>query len=976
MTVLPVSPDALAGFDARLAVAPPAACAVVADGVGITYAELDRASAAHAAALRAVEVPPGAPDGYAGRVGPESVVAIVAERGPAYVAMVLGVLRAGAAFMPVEPATPVPRAQRMCRTANVRALLVQPGHEAYAAEVAGAGRPTVLAAAGGGAPGAVPEVPPRARDGLAYVIFTSGSTGSPKGAMVTDGGMVNHLAAKRHDLALGAADVIGLTAPLSFDISVWQTLLAATVGGRVAVASPANLAEPAELVAWVARHGVTVLEIVPSFLAVLVDELTEDAGLRAGLGTLRHLVATGEALPARLARRWYDCCPDIPVVNAYGPTECSDDVTHHMVTREECATRAFPPIGAEIQDTRLYVVDAGGTPVGADVEGDLLVGGAGVGRGYIADPVRTALAFVPDHLSGRAGARLYRTGDRGSRAPDGTYDYHGRRDRQVKIRGHRVELGDVEAQLLAVPGVATAASVFADGRLRAFVTPGRTSAGAGVLDADDVLRAVRASAPAYLVPHEVTVLDRLPTGRAGKVDHRALAERAAVGAAERAAAPARADRPEPTLAQARAVFAEVLAAPAAGDDDFFALGGDSLLAMRLVSLARKRFDAEGASLRGFLTDPTPRGLLAVLRAAGEAEHPAEHAELLPGALSSGQERLWFLEQLHPGRDPLVIRLRLTLRGSLDTAALRHALNAVVARHEPLRTVFAQVAGVPAGTVWPTAEITLDEVPASEVDPGAPSGLSVHTARPPLMTARLARVAPDHHVLLLVLHHLVADGWSIAVLSEEIATYYRRHLAGDRAVPPPETTYAHYVAEERRWLAGPDGEACERYWAGALEGAEPVIELPLSRPRRTRPDFTAHHVVRELTEWETDAVAQVARAARATPFMAVTAAFYAVLRGLCGTDDLVLGIDSLNRSWPGSEGLIGTFVNQLPVRLTLPAGGEPTFDELLALVRGRCLDAYEHDRLPFHRIVAAVNPPRRAGRFPLFQVKVTQQSGWK
>ncbi|MCX4762814.1 amino acid adenylation domain-containing protein [Streptomyces sp. NBC_01275] len=952
----PIVSPVLARFSSFLREHPDAP-AVVADGVTHGYAELDALARRHAAALRAAGA------------GRETVVALVADRGPGYVAMVLGVLLAGAAFVPVEPGVPERRARRMCADADVRALLVEPGHEEFAARVvAGLDRePSVLVAAAEpgnepAKPGPRPDsgaVPDRPRDGLAYVIFTSGSTGTPKGAMVADGGMDNHMAAKIADLGLGPADVIGLTAPLSFDISVWQTLTALTIGARTAVASPRNISEPAELVAWVRRHGVTVLEIVPSFLAVLTAQLDDD--LRAGLSSLRYLVATGEALPGAIAQRWYEHCPDVPIVNAYGPTECSDDVTHHVVTAAESAARPWPSIGREVLNTRLYVVDAQGREAPAGTEGELLVGGAGVGRGYIGDPVRTALTFVPDGLSGTPGARLYRTADRVSRAADGTIDFHGRRDRQVKIRGHRVELGDVEAELLRVSGVRSAACVFTRGRLRAFVT----------LDAPtDVAAAVRAGAPHYLVPHDVTVLDRLPVNTSGKTDHRALEGRCAEDTSEDTSAdPAPATGARSTdLDAVRDLVAETLGVAAIGpDDDFFAAGGDSLLAMTLVIGARARFVAEGTSLPAFLSRPTPRGLLAAIKAAEPVVAPAEPRAV--GALSSGQEGLWFSEQLHRRKAPNLLILSLDLHGPLDEDALRHALKAVVARHEPLRTVFTQERGVPKAVVWPEAEIALETGASGEFE------ISARTLEPPLTKVRLERVADDHHVLTVALHHLVADGWSLEVLKRDIAEHYERALAGDTEVTLPRASYGQYVAAEREWLAGPDAEECTRYWTGQLAGMPEAIDLPLDRPRPAKPTFVTDHVVTRLTAEETKALAEAARTRGATPFMAVMAAAYVVLREATATTDLVLGIDSVNRSWPGSEELMGTFVNQLPVRLA-PGGALPAFGDLLDLARRQVLGAQEHDRLPFHKLVAAVNPPRQAGRFPLFQVKVTHQSAWR
>ncbi|MGH3730205.1 MAG: amino acid adenylation domain-containing protein [Micromonosporaceae bacterium] len=952
--------DALAGFTEALA-ASPGAVAVADDQGSRTYAQLAAEAGGYAAALAELGT------------GPGDLVAVVAERSPRFVAMVLGVLRTGAAYLPVEPSTPPDRGRRMCATAAVPVLLVQPGQERYAEKLVAdwpAGQaPAILTAdpADALARDPLPAVVPEPAE-LVYVIFTSGSTGEPKGAMVTDAGMANHLAAKRLDMGLGPADVVALTAPLSFDISVWQALAPLTAGGRVAVASAGNLSEPAELVDWVARHGVTVLEVVPSHLAVILDALDGSPRLRASLQSLRLLVATGEALPSALARRWHARCPGVPIMNAYGPTECSDDVTHHVVTPADCAAGDWAPIGREIINTDLYVVDRSGAVLPDGAEGELLVGGAGVGRGYLGAPAATALAFVPDHLSGEPGGRLYRTGDRVRRAADGTLGYLGRRDRQVKIRGHRIELGEVEAQLLRVPGVAAAACVVVAGQLRAFVTPRGGTDLAGPEQTAHILGELRTLVPAHLVPQRLTVLDRMPTNTAGKVDLRALAAWTDV---PHEPEPGGELEPADELDQARALIAAALGVAEVGpEQNFFAAGGDSLQTMRVVALARAHLGAEGIALPRFLADPTPRGLLNAVRAAAAAPRPARTPELAPGKLSSGQERLWFVENLNRGKEPLLIHLELTLAGELDQAALQHALDALAARHEPLRTVFSQARGVPVATVWPQASVPIQPLAAGQ----APEPqLSIGTKQPPLLAAYLARTGPDEHVLTLVLHHLVADGWSLTVLSRELAEYYQRYRAGNLEIPPPPTSFSQYVSAERQWLAGPEAADSERYWREQLAGAPPAIELPL-RPRPAKPDFRTGAEVRELTAAETSALCALARQSEATPFMAVLAAYHAVLREITGSGDVVIGIDSVNRSWPGSEELIGTFVNQLPVRLTL--GDRPRFADLVALARQQCLGAYEHDRLPFHKIVAAVNPPRQSGRFPLFQVKATHQSAWR
>lgn len=961
----PLAPMMLAEFEARLAETP-GEVAVIDDQSSLTYSELDLEARAYSLLL------------VQNGVGSEAVVAVVAQRGLQYIPMLLAVLRAGAAFMPIEPGTPVSRARLMCSTARIRAVLVQPEYESYASEaVAGLDHnPPIIKAIAAAVAGAVAEAfPKQEHHGLAYVIFTSGSTGIPKGAMITNSGMNNHLAAKTIDLALQSRDVVGFTASLAFDISVWQALNALCIGGRVCVASGLNLSEPKEFVAWIERHGVTIVEVVPSFLTVVLD-LVSFEELRSKLRSLRFLIATGEALPGRLAQRWYECCPNIQLLNAYGPTECSDDVTHHIVTAEECRTRERPAIGREIVNTDVYVVDPDWQETGVGVEGELFVGGRGVGRGYIADPVRTALAFVPDHLSGRPGERLYRTGDRGKRMSDGAIEYLGRWDRQVKVRGHRVELGDVESELLKVSGVTSAACILSGDRMRAFVTLQLSSR--DLKRATTILDALRKSAPAYLVPQELTILDRIPTGTSGKTDYRALE-----------ALPARFAEEEPTtngdwseqMSVVRTMFAEILGVPTVrNDDDFFMAGGDSLRAMKLLSLARERFHLPEARLRGFLLDPTPRGMIAVLKAAEESAAkgtPRQADNIKPGALSSGQERLWLIEQLHQGGGAQLLRLKLTLRGPLDERALQHALDAVVVRHEPLRTIFSQDVGVPVGTVWPRAQIALERVATDQLacDLFHNSGLTAGIQRPPLALARLAKIAEDHYILTLVLHHLVADGWSLAVLGEDISSYYQRWLDGHLEILLPPIAYSDYVSEERQWLTSDDAVECEQYWSAQLAGAPPAISLPFDRSPSDRPDFTTDYVVRELSADETTVLATLSRTMKATPFMLVMAACYISLREVTANNDVVIGIDALNRSWPGSDQLIGTFVNQLPVRLSCP-DPDPSFSQVLLHVREQCLGAYEHERLPFHKIVAAVNPPRRAGRFPLFQVKITQQGAWR
>ncbi|MFC8010339.1 amino acid adenylation domain-containing protein [Streptomyces cinereoruber] len=574
-------------------------------------------------------------DELAGRLtaagaGPGSLVAVLAEPGAAFVGSVLGVLRAGAAWVPLDVGAPVARIASLVSDSGARCLLVGPGCESLAAEVVS------LAGDGLGiletAPGFedVPEAPdgparpPGLPGDLAYVIFTSGSTGRPKGAMVHRLGMENHLLAKIEDLALGAGDRVVQNAPVTFDVSVWQMLAPLVVGGTVRVVPREVAADPDALFGVVSAEDVTVLEVVPSLLRAAL-EAWDAAGAAADAGGLRRLVVTGEALPADLCDRWWGWFPAIPLVNAYGPTECSDDVTHAVLHAED-RPGARVPIGAAVRNTFLHVLGDELRPVPVGTVGELYVGGAGVGRGYLADPARTAAVFVADPFAGTPGARMYRTGDRVVRRPDGQLEFVERRDHQVKVRGHRIELGEIEAALRALPRVTDAVVATLDDPSRAT----RLVAYVVAPDADDLAgtRAALAEAlPEYMVPSVWVALPELPLTAHGKVDRKALPHPA--GAADTAAAGARREGRDPVERALCEVFAEVLGVDAVGiDDNFFALGGDSISSIRVVGRAR----AHGIVItpRDVFGHRTPLALAAVV-AASEPGVPAPRPATTPQA---------------------------------------------------------------------------------------------------------------------------------------------------------------------------------------------------------------------------------------------------------------------------------------------------------------------------------------------------------
>ncbi|MEU4805237.1 amino acid adenylation domain-containing protein [Actinosynnema sp. NPDC023587] len=952
----PVRPQAYEGVVERirsLAALRPDAVAVVDDDSSLTYAGLvARASA------------------FSRRVPGDGLTAVLAAPGTGFVTAVLGVLGAGGGYVPLDVRAPVARIAALLADSGARAVAVDRAHLDLAREVADGLDVVLLDDA------ADTELAPALGepDDLAYVIFTSGSTGKPKGAMVHRRGMVNHLWCKVDDLGVSEVDTVVHNAPVTFDISVWQMLTALVVGGRVRVTGRDTAVDPNALFATVPDEGVTVLEVVPSLLRAALDAW-DVTGETPALPGLRWLVVTGEALPPDLCHRWFARYPGIPLVNAYGPTECSDDVTHAVLRPGDELGDARVPIGRPVRNTRLYVLGDDLRPMPVGVPGEMYVGGTGVGRGYLNDRAKTSATFTADPY-GEPGARMYRTGDRVVLRPDGRLEFLERRDHQVKIRGHRIELGEVEAALRTVPEVGDAAvSVGGDHgghqRLVGYVV----AAPGAVLDPHAVREALGESLPDYMVPAAVVVLDALPLTPNGKVDRKAL--------------------PEPDLATTRGrgprtpveeilcgVFADVLDAPEVGvEDDFFALGGHSLLATRVVSRVRTVLDVE-LPVRALFEARTVAGLARLVAGAAAARpalRPVERAgdEGLP--LSFAQRRLWFLNKLEEGSTgtyniPLAVRLK----GELDLSALGAAVDDVVARNEILRTVFPDVDGVPYQRVLPARGRVLrvdrtDDLArtlAEEVDRG------FDLAAEPAVRARLYAVGEQEHVLLLVFHHIAFDGWSSAPLGRDLAAAYDARRTGKApAWEPLPVQYADYAVWQREWLGGEDDPdsvltAQLAHWTRALADLPEELDLPTDFPRAAVSDHDGDvHQFAVPPELHAGLVA-LARDTGASVFMLVQAAVSTLLTKLGAGTDIPLGSPIAGRTDEALHEMVGFFVNTLVLRTD--TGGDPTFRELVRRVREADLAAYAHQDLPFEYLVEALNPTRSLSRHPLFQVMLAFQ----
>ncbi|GAA2993323.1 non-ribosomal peptide synthetase [Streptomyces fulvorobeus] len=944
----------------------PDAPAVVDGAVTLSYRELARVAEDLSRALA----------GWG--VDAEDGVGVLAGRSAALVSATLGAVGAGAAYVPMDPAWPAERLDRVAEIARVRALVV---------DEAGAGEPwvreraatlpvVVVDGAGRVVRGAPPEQGPLPRvargDRLAYVMFTSGSTGLPKGVGVAHADVL----ALAADSAWtgGVSDAVLLHSAYVFDASTFEIWVPLLNGGRVVVA-PGGVLEPQVLQDMVRRHGVSAL-----FLTTALFNVLAEAGPAAFTG-LRLVAVGGEAAPPDLMQR-VAAAPGPRVLNVYGPTETTTFATRHQVA---AGTTGVPPIGLALDGMRLYVLDSDLSMVPPGVVGELYVSGHGVARGYQGRAALTATRFVADPYDARGG-RMYRTGDLARWTARGDVEYVGRADGQIKLRGFRIEPAEIENVLLGDPDVRAACvlvreDVPGDRRLVAYAVPAPGS----LLDGSALARRVGRVLPAYMVPSVFVPLDALPLNPNGKVDRRALPAPRAVAPGSRAPRTAY----EEVLA---GLFADVLGVSAVGiDDNFFSLGGHSLLATRLTARVRAALGAE-LGLRTLFDHPTVASLAAALDTAGAAR-PALTPQERPAAvpLSYAQQRLWFLNRVEGPAATYNVPLVLALDGPLDTDALRGALADVVARHESLRTVFAEQDGVArqevldAGAAASLAPLVVEPAPAEETaDAWAEETVSRLTAEPFDLTgdlavrARLLRLGHDRHVLVLVLHHVVADGWSLAPLSRDLGAAYRARStdAGTPDWPALPVQYADYALWQRRLLgddSDPDSLAARQlaFWQEALRGSPDLLDLPVDRARPAVPSHRGDAVPFELPAPAHAALVRLARAAGCTPFMVLQAALAVTLRAHGAGDDIPLGTAVAGRTDEVLDDLVGFFVNTVVLRADL--SGDPTFRELLDRVKEFDIAALSHGDIPFERIVEALNPERSSDHHPLFQTMLVLQN---
>lgn len=935
----------------------PDAIAVVFEGATLTYAELDGRANRLANLLRQHGV------------SAETIVGVSLERSFDLVVALLAVLKAGGAYLPLDPAYPVRRLATAIEDASVGHILTTRALvETLAFDRSKALCLDELNAQIAMAPSGSPEsrVHP---EQAAYIMFTSGSTGRPKGAVNSHRAVMNRLRWQVETFGMTGADRVLQKTPFSFDVSVPELFTPLMVGGCLVVATPGLHRDPRALVDIVERQQITIATFVPSMLRPFLEVPRPTRH-----PSLRLVLSAGEAMPSDLPRLFFACC-DAELVNVYGPTEAAIDVTYFRC--DPAVPRSPVPIGAPISNATIHVVDETFALAPVGVAGEVMIGGTPLARCYVSRPDQTALRFIPDPF-GPPGARMYRTGDRARRLADGTIEFLGRFDHQIKLRGHRLEAGEIEVQLRDQPGVADAVVVLrgddnAEPRLVAYVVPGP-----GGRIHDSLLRERLASTlPSFMVPSlfvQVPALPRLPNG---KVDRSALPAPPTDGTGLPVAP--RTATEEIVLG----IWRELLRAESIGVmDDFFALGGHSLLATQVVARIAQTFGTE-LSLRTVFEQPTVAALAATLDAARQesgdtAAPPVERVardEALP--LSFAQMRIWFLSQMEGASRAYNMPIALRLRGRLDVAILERSLQALVARHEVLRSRVVVTAGRPTLVIDSSAvphlrvEDLRDHAPADRerlVTERLVAEFDRHVdlARSPLLWATLLVADTDEHILVLTTHHFASDGWSTRLLSEEVVRLYAAFSEGRPSpLDPLPIQYADFAAWQRRWLTGPALERQRAYWHRQLRDAPPMSTPTPDRPRPPVQTFRGDACSFTLGPDVSAALHRFNRQTGSTVFISLLAAFAALLGRWTRQEDLVVGTPTAARGRREFEPVVGCFLNMFALRADL--SGNPSFRELVARVRDVTLDAAAHQDLPFEQVVDVVDPVRSTSITPLFQV---------
>jgi amino acid adenylation domain-containing protein len=903
-------------------------------------------------------------------VGPETMVGVCLERSIEMIVALLGILKAGGGYVPLDPEYPKERLRFMLDDTRIPVLLTQ--QKLIEKLPACSARTVCLDRDREEIASESKENPENeaTTENLAYVIYTSGSTGKPKGVMIEHGSTAAFLFWAHNTYTPQDLHCVLASTSICFDLSIFEIFAPLTSGAKVV------LAENAITLPELPDHlEITLINTVPS----AINELTLFKRIPASVQTIN---LAGERLSTKLVQQIFEKTHANQVFDLYGPSEATTYSTWTSRTADGPET-----IGRPILNTQIYILDNHLNLMPIGVPGEIYVGGAGLARGYWNRPELTAEKFIVNPYSNGSGTRLYKTGDLGCYLRDGNIEFLGRIDNQVKVRGYRIELGEIEEVLGQHPGVHENAVIVRedtpdDKRLVAYVVQSQDRVPA----VNELRSFLKQKLPEYMVPSAIVALDALPLMPNGKVNRNGFP------------AP---DQSRPELEQSYQaprtpaeemlveIWAEVLKLNRIGiHDNFFDLGGHSLLATQVISRIRRALQVE-MPLRSCFEIPTIAGLAERVNQIQYKAQGLQIPPLLPVSrkkdlpLSFAQQRLWFLDRLTPGSTTYNVPGALRIRGALDITALQQSLDEIIRRHETLRTTFSTKDAEVIQIVWPLFRLPLPVVDLSdhvqterEEEARHLIKQEVHgrfdLERGPLLRATLIRLSHEEHVLLLTMHHIVSDGWSIGVLYRELSALYQALSNGKTSsLPDLPIQYGDFAVWQREWLRGEVLETQLAYWKKQLEGIPAVLQLPTDRPRPAVQSFRGARESIELSKELTDGLKALSRQHDVTLFMTLLAAFQTLLRRYTEQDDIVVGSPIANRNRTEIENLIGFFVNTLVLRSDL--SGDPTFTEVLSRIREGALRAYAHQDLPFEKLVEELQPKRDLSYSPLFQVMFVLQN---
>jgi len=908
---------------------------------------------------------------------PGDLICLMFNRSLSLLECILAVWKCGAVYIPLDPLWPAYRVEALLKEAAPKLLVFDESELPIAIDPQS---PTKVLSL----PGLAEQIARQANNNLkvvvhpsdlAYVIYTSGSSGQPKGCMIEHIGMLNHLCAKVHELNINPQSVVALNASPCFDISVWQAFSALLIGGKTVIYPEKDIYDLSVFTTKIQQHFITILEVVPSYLSIMVDWMEESPPELK----LDYLLVTGEVLKPGLANRWFKLFPMTQLVNAYGPTEASDDVTHFFMQGPTQAQ--VIPLGKPLQNTNIYILNdlLELCPIG--VKGEICVSGFGVGRGYLNSIERTNASFIRDPFRPELTTRLYKTGDIGAWSPDGNILFYGRRDAQTKIWGNRIELSEIENALIMLSGIVDAVvTVFDDSQRNSYLCGYVVLKEKRQLNSEQLKHRLGEKLPSYMIPTIFVEIEAIPLMANGKVNRNSLIPPKLELKA--ASSMSFADETEEKLAT---VWKVVLGVDKIGvDDNFFSLGGHSLKATKLITRIHKEFDVR-LELKTVFSHPTIAGLAVIIRRANKEKY--EPITIQPVRkdynTSYAQRRLWILNQLEEDKIAYNIPIALILDGKLDESALVKAFARLVDRHEILRTTFSEGSEGPvqrvhdAGAFRSQLEV-IDLCEIADVEKQVTELIEQEETHPfnlergPLVRAKLLRIAAHKYIFLFNIHHIIADGWSLEVIRKEIFVLYDAYNQGQPdPLQPLKVHYKDFAVWQYNQVKKHIEEKHQEYWLNVFAGELPVLNLPTDNVRPAEKTFRGGVINFSFDRETSDKLTNISQTFNASLFITLLATVKVFLYKYTGQKDLIVGSPIAGREHQDLEQQIGLYVNTLALRTRLEEN--KSFADLIDQIKSHVLEAYDHQTYPFDLLVDKLNVDRDLSHSPLFDVLVVLQN---